>query len=219
MPTAGSLRSPAVTYYWAASPPCHAGFAVQRDNNNKQTFHFQQNNKKNHDQTQRKNRIRAGRHGFLDVLEAVRRLPDDFLYRCVRASGGNGGDDVPRHPRVGLGVRPRHRHHRRPHIEPLGQVPPLPALPRRSVRAHRHTYVLYPSLRRGGQAGLRLHHLLADDDGLFGHQRALRIAAGRDEPRPEGARHALDVPHDVRLHRQLHRPLAVYAHGERLQRA
>ena len=41
----------------------------------------------------------------------------------------------------------------------------------------------------------------------------------RDEPRPEGARHALDVPHDVRLHRQLHRPLAVYAHGERLQRA
>ena len=150
------------------------------------------------DKTQRKNRIRAGRHGFLNVLEAVRSLPDDFLYRRIRTSGGYGGHDVPRHPCVGLGVRPCHRHHRRPYVEPLGEVPPLPALSCRPVRTYRHTDFLYTSFWR--------------------HQRALRFALRRHEPQPERTRHAFYFPHDVRLHRKFHCPAAVHAHGKRFQR-
>ena len=51
-----------------------------------------------------------------------------------------------------------------------------------------------PDLGTDGQARLRLHHLRADADELLGHQRALLVAAGCDQPVVAHAHRGVELP-------------------------
>src|SRR5574344_3123662 len=135
-----------------------------------------------HDQVKRENRIWIGRYVIFYVLEDIRSIPDDILYRRFWYVGSYCRYDVRSHPYLGFTVRPRCRCHCRPYRKPLGKVPSLSALSGIAIRYYRHLHFYDAAIRHNRQSDLRLHHLHPDDDGIQRHQRALCLATWRDEP-------------------------------------
>ena len=166
----------------------------------------------------RKGGLRAGRYVIVDVLEAVWRLPHDFLYRRIRHISGRCRYDVCHHPRLGLILRPYRRGRCRPNRKPMGQVSPLSAVSGSALQHYRRTDIPHSSVGQYGQSGICFCHLRADDDGLFSHQRALRVALGRDECRHQGSEYPCHLPHGVCLFRFVHRLAALYTVGQCLRR-
>ena len=118
---------------------------------------------------------------------------------------------------MGLVLRPHCWSRSRPHLVALGAFSPVPALSGRAFRSYRRANIPYPTDGRDGENRLRLRYLRTDDDGLFGHQCALRLVAGRDESRPSTPQHAGHLPHDLRLSWLVRSLVALYAVGKRFR--
>lgn len=92
---------------------------------------------------------------------------------------------------------------RRPYDLPLGTLPTLPALGRRSFRRGRHPHLYDTHVELFGQTDMGLRHLLADDDRLHRHQRPLWGDAGRGDRRFARTDGILLLPDVFRLRGQL----------------
>lgn len=130
-------------------------------------------------------------------------LSSVFLLQHFRVEPGTCRRTVARHQTLGRGIRSRHGPDRRPYDLPLGTLPTLPALGRRSFRRGRHPHLYDTHVELFGQTDMGLRHLLADDDRLHRHQRPLWGDAGRGDRRFARTDGILLLPDVFRLRGQL----------------
>ena len=124
-----------------------------------------------------------------------------YLCRCRPADAHR--------PHVRCGHRPADGRPRRPHAVEVGHLPPVAHLRRHPLRPHLRPAALHARLRSRGQAHLGLFALSAHDGLLHRRERALRLAARRDDRRRQREEPVLVVPHGGCLCHGLHHPAVV----------